>query len=218
MGQRDGRGHQFGSLIRGVAEHHALVAGTAGVHALGNVARLFVDRRDDGAGVGVEAVEGIVVADGGDDAADKALEIDVGLGGDFTGDDHQAGGREGLGGDAAVGILLQAGVENGVGDLVGNLVGMAFGHGFRGKQETVAQCRNSPPIAGNSIWAAWSEDRFTLDHRRGDQELLSRIGPTLAQETPTPSDLRLGMHCSMVIAASVWGQSLAVNGRQRQVR
>jgi hypothetical protein len=43
---------------------------------------------------------------------------------------------------------------------------MAFGHGFRGKQETVAQ-ENSPPIAGNSIWAAWSEDRFMLDHRRG---------------------------------------------------
>jgi len=54
-----------------------LVTGTAGIHALGNVARLLVDGRDDGAGVGVEAVEGVVVADGGDDAADQALEIDV---------------------------------------------------------------------------------------------------------------------------------------------
>ena len=57
----------------------------------------------------------------------RLLEIDVGLGGDFAGNDHQAGGGQRLGGDAAVGILLQAGVQNGVGDLVGNLVGMAFG-------------------------------------------------------------------------------------------
>ena len=48
-------------------------------------------RRDHGAGVGVEAVEGIVVADGGNDAAHQALEVDVGLGGDFAGDDHEAG-------------------------------------------------------------------------------------------------------------------------------
>jgi hypothetical protein len=54
-----------------------------------------------------------------------------------------------------------------------------------------------------------------LDHRRGEQELLSRIGPTLAQETPAPSGLRLGMHCSMVIAASDREQSLAANGDQR---
>ena len=127
VGQRDGGGHQLGGLVGGVAEHHALVAGAAGVNALGDVAGLLVDGGDDGAGVGVEAVERVVVADGGDHAAHQALEIDVGLGGDFAGDDHEAGGGQGFGGDAAVGVLLQAGVENGVGDLVGNLVGMAFG-------------------------------------------------------------------------------------------
>ena len=126
VGQRDGGGHQLGGFVGGVAEHHALVAGAAGVNALGDVARLLVDGGDHGAGVGVEAVEGVVVADGGDDAADQALEIDVGLGGDFAGDDHQPGGREGFGGDAAVGVLLQAGIQDGVRDLVGNLVGMAF--------------------------------------------------------------------------------------------
>ena len=169
VGQRDGRGHQLGGLVGGVAEHHALVAGAAGVHALGNVAGLLVDGRDHGAGVGVEAVEGVVVADGGDDAAHQALEIDVGLGGDFAGDDHQAGGRQGFGGDAAVGVLLQAGVENGVGDLVGNLVGMAFGDGLRGKQETVAQCKTLLPLQGiqfgrpgartGSCWITGAESR-----------------------------------------------------------
>ena len=59
-----GRGHQLGVLVAGVAEHHALVAGAAGVHAHGDVAGLLVDAGDHGAGVGVEAVERVVVADG----------------------------------------------------------------------------------------------------------------------------------------------------------
>ena len=50
----------------GIAKHHSLVAGAAGVYAHGDVAGLFVDGGDDGAGVGVEAVEGVVVSDGGD--------------------------------------------------------------------------------------------------------------------------------------------------------
>ena len=141
--QRDGRGHQLGGLVAGVAEHHALVAGAARIHALGNVARLLVDARNHRAGIGVEAVERVVVADRGHHAADQRLEVDIGLGGDLARDDHQPGGRQGLGRHAAVGVLLQAGVENCVGDLVGNLVRMAFGHGFRGKQKTVAQLKNS---------------------------------------------------------------------------
>ena len=142
--QRDGRGHQLRRLVGGVAEHHALIAGAAGVNTLGDVARLLVDRRDHGAGVGVEAVERVVVTDGGDHAAHQRLEIHVSFGGDFARDDHQAGGREGFRGDAAVGVLLQAGVKDGVGDLVGNFVRVAFGNGFRGKQETVAQFGKAP--------------------------------------------------------------------------
>ena len=43
MGQRDGRRHQLGSFVGGIAEHHALIAGAAGINALGDVARLLVD-------------------------------------------------------------------------------------------------------------------------------------------------------------------------------
>jgi hypothetical protein len=136
VGQRDGGGHQLGGLVGGIAEHHALVAGAAGIHAHGDVAGLLVDGGDDGAGVGVESVDGVVVADGGDDAADQRLEIDVGAGGDFAGDDDQAGSGEGLAGDAAVGVLLEAGVEDGVRDLIGDLIGMTFGDGFRGEKES----------------------------------------------------------------------------------
>ena len=131
--ERDGSRHQLFGLVGGVAEHHALVAGAAGVHAHGDVAGLLVDRRDHGAGVRVEAIERIVIADGGDHAAHQRLEIDVGAGGDFTRDDDEAGGGQRFAGHAAVGVLLEAGVENGVGDLVGNLVGMPFGHRLGGE-------------------------------------------------------------------------------------
>src|SRR5208282_2491906 len=105
-------------------------AGAAGVYAHGDVAGLFVDAGDDGAGVAVEAVEGVVVSDGLDGAADYVLEIDVGFGGYFSGDDDQSGGGEGFAGDAAGGVFGEAGVEDGVGNLVGDFIGMAFGHGF----------------------------------------------------------------------------------------
>src|ERR1035437_5681533 len=128
VGQRNRSGHQLGGFVGGVAEHHALIAGAAGVNALRNVAGLLIDGGDDGAGVGVEAVKGVVISDGGDDTADKALEIDVSLGGDFAGNNHQACGRKSFGGYAAVGVLLQACVKDSVRDLVGYLVGMAFSH------------------------------------------------------------------------------------------
>ena len=133
MRQRDGSRHQLLVLVAGVAEHHALIACAAGVYAHGDIAGLFVDAGDYGAGVAVEAVQGIVVADGLHGAADDLLKIDVGFGGDFSGDDDQAGGSKGFAGYAARGVFGQAGVEDGVGNLIGDLIGMAFGYGFRGE-------------------------------------------------------------------------------------
>jgi hypothetical protein len=56
--------------------------------------------------------------------------VDVGLRGDFAGDDRHAGGDHGLDGDAGELILRQHRVEDGVGDLVGDLVRMAHADGF----------------------------------------------------------------------------------------
>ena len=72
--------------------------------------------------------------------ADYILKIDVGFGGDFSGDDDQASGGKSLAGDAAEGIFGEAGVENGVGNLVGDFIGMAFGDRFGCKQNTVLRC------------------------------------------------------------------------------
>ena len=137
--------------------------GSAGVDAHSDVAGLLVDGGDHGAGVGVESVDGIVVADGGDDAADQRLEIDIGAGGNFAGNDDEAGGSEGLAGNAAVGVLLEAGVKNGVRDLVGDFVGMAFGDGFRGKEKFFGCVQVFPPRdadcharwGGRIRWDCW---------------------------------------------------------------
>src|SRR5580693_3072147 len=89
--KRNRRRHKLRSLIASEPKHHSLVAGAAGVYAHGYVAGLFVDAGDYGAGVGIETIEGVVVADGGDGSADEVLEIYVGFGGDFAGDYYQAG-------------------------------------------------------------------------------------------------------------------------------
>src|SRR5262249_17830179 len=80
VGQIDRRGHVVFGLIGGVAEHHALVAGAAGVHTHGDIARLLVDAGNHRAGVGIKTVERVVITDGLHDAAHDFLEIDIGFG------------------------------------------------------------------------------------------------------------------------------------------
>jgi hypothetical protein len=128
VGQGDRGRQQVFVLVGRVAEHHALVAGSAGVHAHGDIARLLIDAGDDGAGIGVEAIERVIVADRRHHSAHQGLEVNVCLGRDLTGDDHQAGGGKSFAGYTAEGVLREAGIEDRVGDLVGDLIGMPFGH------------------------------------------------------------------------------------------
>src|SRR5208337_5622671 len=99
--QRNWSWHVVGIFVGRIAEHHALVASAAGVHTHGDVTRLLVDAGDDRASVGVESVEGVVVADGGNHAAHQRLEVNVSFGGDFAGNDNQAGGCKRLASDTA---------------------------------------------------------------------------------------------------------------------
>src|SRR5262249_49938892 len=126
VGQVDGQGHQGVGFLAGEAEHHALVAGPAGVHAGGDVGGLLVQVALDLAGVGGEADGGVHVADLADRVADQAVDggaAEVGGGGDLAGDDGQVGGDEGFAGNPAEGVGGQAVVQDGVADLVGHLVG-----------------------------------------------------------------------------------------------
>ena len=115
----DRQRHQLGRLVGGVAEHHPLVAGAdlvdrvavAVLHlerlvdALRDVGRLLVERDDDAAGVGVEAVLGARVADLGHRLADEPRDVDVRRRRDLAGDDDEARRDQRLAGDAAVRVV-----------------------------------------------------------------------------------------------------------------
>ena len=139
----DRQGHQLRGLIAGVAEHHTLVAGAvvqggiagalglqALIHAQSDVAALLVDIGDDGTGVAVEAVLSPVVADVQHHLAGNLGNVHIAVGGDLTHNVDQARRGAGLAGHAAMGILLQNRVQNGIGDLIADLIGMSLGNGF----------------------------------------------------------------------------------------
>ena len=67
--------------------------------------------------------------------AHEPRNVDVALGRDLAGDDHEPGRDERLAGHAAGRILGEDRVEHGVRDLVGHLVGMALGDGFGGERK-----------------------------------------------------------------------------------
>ena len=149
----DGRRHQLGRLVAGVAEHHPLVAGAAGVDPLPDVGRLLVDRHQHRAGVAVEAHVAAGVADPLHRLAGQLLVVDWRLGGDLAGDHDVAGLEQRLAGHPPLGIAGQDGVEDGVGDLVGHLVRMAFGHRLGGEEEVFL---HGSPGKGRPRYVRWN--------------------------------------------------------------
>lgn len=81
------------------------------VETLGDIGGLLLDRDEDVAGLVVEALGGVVVTDLADGFADDLLEVDLGLGGDFTEDHDHTSLRRGLAGNLGERVLSQAGIE-----------------------------------------------------------------------------------------------------------
>jgi len=133
VGQGDRQRHELLGFPAGVAEHQALVAGAlivlAGfIDALGDVGRLFMNRRDDAARFIIESVFRLGVSDLLDGIAHDFLEIAVAEGGDFPGDEDESRRGQRLAGDAAPRILPQQVVQHGVRDLIANFIRVTFGH------------------------------------------------------------------------------------------
>ena len=86
----NGEREQLGRLVCGVAEHYALVAGTEllellfVVEALGDVGGLLLDSDEDVAGLVIEALGAVVVADVLDRSPDDLLVVEGGFGGDLA--------------------------------------------------------------------------------------------------------------------------------------
>ena len=127
---------QLGGLVSGVAEHKTLVTSTevlkslVQVETLSDVGGLLLNGDEDVAGVVVEALGGRVVANVLDGVTDDLLVVEVGLCGDLTKDLDHAGLGSRLASNLGEGVLGQAGVQDGIGDLVANLVGVTLTDGL----------------------------------------------------------------------------------------
>src|SRR5581483_110822 len=89
-----------------------------------------------------------------DALAHEPRYVDVRLGRDLAGDDHEAGRDQRLARDAAHRVVPEDGVEDGVRDLVGDLVRMALGdrlgcegEGATGHGPQASRHRETPTIA-----------------------------------------------------------------------
>src|SRR3546814_15345168 len=77
-----------------------------------------------------------IVADVGDDLAGERFQIDPGAGGDFAGDNGNAGLDQRLTGDTGALVLRKDGVEHGIGNLIGDFeIGRASCRERVGKSE-----------------------------------------------------------------------------------
>ena len=120
------------------AKHEALIAGALLgvffalgvllVHALRNVSALRRQRIHDVDAVGVERLGRINVADLLDRRAHHLVVVEIGLGRNLACDNDQVGFHHRLARHAAVFVLRQTGVEDGVGNRIGNLVRMTLSH------------------------------------------------------------------------------------------
>ena len=93
VAQVQAQGHVVLCLVGGIAEHHALVAGTLvlallALHTTVDVAALLVYGAEHSAGVAIEHVLALGVTDTVDDFACNALQVNVCLSLDFAGQNH----------------------------------------------------------------------------------------------------------------------------------
>jgi len=141
VSEDDGERHSFLSLVRGVAEHQTLITGTSlilittNVDTLGNVGRLLFESDKDVAGLVVESLRGVIIADVLDRVTDDLLVVDDSLGSDFTADEDHASLGNRFAGNFGVGILLEMGVQDGVGHLITDLVRVTFSDRLGSEEE-----------------------------------------------------------------------------------
>jgi len=100
------------------------------VDRLGNVRGLLLNGDNDIAGLVVESLGRIVVSDVLDGIADDLLVVDSGGGGDLSEDHNHASLGTGLAGDTGGLVILDASIEDGIGDLVAEFIGVTLVNGL----------------------------------------------------------------------------------------
>ena len=180
VGEHQGEGEELRGLVGSIAEHDALVTGAEAlkrlvvVQSLGNVGGLLLNGDEQVAGLVVEALGGVIVADALDGFTDDLLVVEVGPRGNLTEDHDHASLGGSLAGNLGERVLGQAGIEDGIGNLVGNLVGVALADGLglctavrsgevrqHPKLPTTTPRRRRDKISGPG-WSAYSEQEGAL--------------------------------------------------------
>ena len=138
VGQAQRQRHIILCFVGGVAEHHALVAGTLSLlglaaHAAVDVLALLMHGIKYSAAVGVEAVLRLSIADAVDGFARHQWDVDIGVRTNFAGHNHLAGSHQRLACYVRLRVIGQQLVKHSIAYLVGHLVRMAFAYGFRSK-------------------------------------------------------------------------------------
>ena len=139
MRQLNRQRHQAFRLAAGITEHHALIAcarvlfdfaGNAHV----DIRALLVQVDGDLAGLRVEAVARLGVADLADGVTGNLFVVHLRGGGDFAENVHRVGDGGDFAGDVAHRVLRQQRIQNRVGNLVADFIGMTLGHTLGSKQ------------------------------------------------------------------------------------
>lgn len=136
VGEEESEGEELRGLVGGIAKHDTLVTGTEllegllVVETLRDIGRLLLNGDEQVAGLVVETLGGVIVADVLDGFTDDLLVVEVGLGGDFTEDHDHAGLGGSLASNLGEGVLGEAGIEDGIRNLISDLVGVTLTDGL----------------------------------------------------------------------------------------
>jgi hypothetical protein len=158
MREQNRHRHELVGLIRGIPEHHALVAGAAGVDTHRDIRRLPIDRTDHRARLAVESERGVGISDACDRGTNDVRYGHIRRRRDLAGDAGETGRHQRFTGNPGFRIVSENGVEDGIGDGIGDLVGMALGDGFRREEMAI--------VHGIGIRVKDCRSISTLDGRR----------------------------------------------------
>lgn len=116
VGENESERHVLRCLVCRISEHDTLVTGTdalerAVVETLRDIRRLLLDSNEDVAGLVIEALRGVIIANLLDRVPNDLLVVDLRLGGNFTKDHDHTGLGGGLASDLGERVLSQAGIE-----------------------------------------------------------------------------------------------------------
>jgi hypothetical protein len=116
------------SLITGTNLFESL--GTHAVDTLTDIRRLLLKVNEDLALVSIKTDIVRSESDVADGVTDNLLVINFGAGGDFTENHHHVGLGGSLASDLGFGILLKAGIEDGIRHLISELIRVTLVHGL----------------------------------------------------------------------------------------